>query len=146
MAEVLRMHVTGMEKLEAMLRLFGTKAQDPLGQALYMEAEKIMTESVKIVPVDWGTLKGSRFVRQPVREGRTVVVVLGYGGAAAPYAWAVHENPRSGRTGGVGPQGQHYKHWARTGEWKFLEKPALAAQVGLSERIAAYLRGRLGKT
>lgn len=71
-------------------------------------------------------------------EGRSdVSVILGYGGAAAPYALAVHENPRAGKTGGLGPvtfrsgvksrkvlpTAVKYKHWARTGQWKFLSEP-----------------------
>ena len=65
--------------------------------------------------------------------------VVGYGGASAPYALSVHENPRSGHTGGVSPSGRKYKHWARTGQWKYLETPFKARADGLSERIGAII-------
>lgn len=43
-------------------------------------------------------------------------------GFSAVYAWAVHENPRAGHTGGVSPSGQSYKSYSEVGEYKFLEK------------------------
>lgn len=45
-------------------------------------------------------------------------------GFSAFYALEVHENPRSGQTGGVSPSGKWiYPEgtWADNGEWKFLE-------------------------
>lgn len=44
-------------------------------------------------------------------------------GFSAVYATRTHENPRSGKTGGVSPTGRKYKPgtYATVGEWKFLE-------------------------
>ena len=44
-----------------------------------------------VVPVDTGNLMATGIVETPRREGNKVVVVLGYGGPAAPYAAHVHE-------------------------------------------------------
>lgn len=106
--------------------------------ALYQGATNIMSESkLNYVPVDTGTLRSSGLVEQPKLEGDRVVVVLGYGGPAAPYALAVHENPRSGKTGGVSPSGQPYKRWARVGQWKYLETPFQALRHTIAPRVAA---------
>jgi len=51
-------------------------------------------------------------------------------GFSAVYALSVHENPRSGKTGGVSPKGRPYKPpkgstasaFATRGGWKFLER------------------------
>lgn len=87
--------------------------------------------NVKVAASDIATRKTitveQAFVATPTQaalSGRTQTsVILGYGGASAPYALSVHENPRSGKTGGVSPSGRKYKRWARVGEWKFLETP-----------------------
>jgi len=60
-------------------------------------------------------------------------VAVGY---SALYAAIVHENPRSGKTGGVSPTGKKYTAgltesgkkskraiWSEVGKWKFLEDP-----------------------
>src|SRR5262245_61807807 len=100
------------------------QGQPQMRAALYEEATELLNDADLLVPVDTGTLKGSkfRFDDSPWTGGR-VEMIAGYGGAAAPYALAVHENPRSGKTGGVGPSGQKYQHWAQVGEWKYLETP-----------------------
>ena len=63
--------------------------------AMYQEAEGIMTESKRLVPVDEGTLRNSGFVKQPTMKkygrGRLmqteeIAVEMGYGGAASGYA------------------------------------------------------------
>lgn len=59
---------------------------------------------------------------------------------------SVHENPRSGKTEGFSPSGRPYKHWAKVGQWKYLEIPFKAASKGMSNRIAAKVKSilRLG--
>jgi very-short-patch-repair endonuclease len=53
---------------------------------------------------------------------------------------SVHENPRSGKTGGISPSGFPYEHWAQTGEWKYLETPVKQALPGLNKRIQTRVR------
>ena len=132
--------VTGVERVLAALANLGPKGPQALAAALYQEGQGILGVSqAEYVPVDQGALRGSGFVREPVVEGPLVTVTIGYGGVAAPYALAIHENPRSGKTGGVSPAGRHYKHWATVGEWKYLETPFKAAAAGLDDRLAARL-------
>lgn len=56
-----------------------------------------------VVPVDTGNLMSTGITETPRRDGNKVVVVLGYGGPAAPYAAFVHEvdanykRPNSGK-------------------------------------------------
>ena len=75
----------------------------------------------------------------------TATITMGYGGPAAPYAIAVHENPRAGKTGGLSPSGKPYEHWARTGGWKYLETPLKAATGQIAAKLkddvdAAHMR------
>ena len=65
--------------------------QQETGALLYQSANKIMTASKKIAPVDTGNLRASGFVEQPKIKGDTVTVTMGYGGAAVDYAVYVHE-------------------------------------------------------
>ena len=62
---------------------------------LFQEGERAGVLSNPFVPKDSGTLADSFFVNQPIRTRRGIVVVLGYGGAAAAYAAAQHEGPGS---------------------------------------------------
>lgn len=100
------------------------KAPQAIAGALYQQANEIIADSVtNYVPFDTGTLAGSAKVQMPVVSPSEISVTFGFGGNAAPYAIAVHENPRSGKTGGKSPSGKPYPHWARRGEWKYLESP-----------------------
>lgn len=116
--------LTGGDALAAQLKRLAAEAPAVVAEGLYQHAEEVMLVSkTEYVPVDHGTLRASGTVLPPEIAGQTVTVTLGYGGPAAPYAVAVHENPRSGHTGGVSPSGRRYRHWARTGGWKYLELP-----------------------
>ena len=138
----MNMTMTLSGSLEVMKALQDLGAQAPLASraALYQEANALLNEADALVPRDTGTLAGSKFQRE-IDGG----VEVGYGGAAAPYALKVHENPRSGVTGGVSPSGKLYKHWAAVGEWKYLETPFKARVFGFADRMAAFLRARLLK-
>lgn len=50
---------------------------------------------------------------------------MGAIGYTAVYALKIHENPRSGHTGGTSPRGREYLRgsFATTGQWKYLETP-----------------------
>jgi hypothetical protein len=136
--------VTGTEQVLATLKALGEQAGPAMQAALYEEGHLLLADSQALVPVDQGTLKGSGTVQ--VEEGANrPTVIVGYGGAAADYALSVHENPRSGKTGGVSPSGKKYKHWAQVGEWKYLETPFKARVAGFDDRIAATLKDRLLK-
>lgn len=116
--------LSGDRELKAKLQQLGMAALPAGGRSLFESAENIMAISKEqYVPVETGTLRASGFVQPPDITGKSVSVYLGYGGAAAPYALAVHENPRAGKTGGISPSGKKYKRWAAVGGWKYIETP-----------------------
>jgi len=126
--------------------LAGLKEEAPkvMGRALYAEATQLLAEADRLVPRDTGNLANSKFITPPT-EDLAPTVVAGYGGAAAPYALRVHENPRAGKTGGVSPQGKKYKTWAGVGQWKYLETPFKERTSGFPERIADHIKKDLLK-
>ena len=135
--------ITTVNLTETIKRLdqYGDNAPKICGMALKDVGEQIMRESQRIVPVDTGALKSTGVVTSPVRHGPKVTIVLGYGGVAANgekvgYAFYVHENPRAGKTGGISPKGGHYKHWADSGEWKYLEGPIAQNEPLIDAKLA----------
>ena len=136
-----QMSISGDQQVLATLKALGEAAQPAMLAALREEGQELLNDSLQLVPVDLGTLQGSGTVKSI--DGSSPEVIVGYGGAAAPYALTVHENPRSGKTGGVGPSGQKYKHWASIGQWKYLEQPFKERASGFASRIAVLLRQRL---
>ena len=138
------MTVTGTEQVLATLKSLGEQATPAMLKALRTEAEELLAESQALVPVMDGTLKGSGTVVEDLKANVPTLIV-GYGGSAVPYALSVHENPRSGKTGGVGPRGQKYKKWAHVGQWKYLEQPWKQRMTGFTDRIAASLKATLLK-
>ena len=117
--------LTGVSALKKELRRQGKKAQKSLARALLAEGEQIMAKSKRLVPVDTGALRASGHVQLPVIRGKNVKVVLGYGGAAVPYAVFVHEKPA--------------RHNAPT-QNKYLEQPFNEAIPGMASRLAKRMR------
>ena len=120
--------ITGLENVER--RLAEQIAAQPhrAAAALYQEAELIMTEAKRLTPVDTGALKGSGHVNLPEWHGRECQVVMSFGGPAASYATAVHEN-------------LSMRHKPPTMA-KFLEVPVRIAAEHLLERISRRLETR----
>lgn len=126
----LRFNIRGGEQVLANLAQLADDMQPALGRALFRFAELDISTVAKrdFVPVVTGALRSSIHVEREIEfSGRTVTVFVSAGGAAAQYGRMVHENPRSGRTGGFSPSGRRYKRWSRVGQWKFLEFPAIQA-------------------
>jgi hypothetical protein len=92
------------------------------------------------VPVMDGQLRASGVVLPVEVSGDTSVLTIGFGGPAAPYAVRVHENPRSGKTGGMSPSGRKYRKWAQVGAYKFLEGPMARNGSKVPEAIAGEVR------
>jgi hypothetical protein len=144
MATTQTVTITGLEEVLRKLAALGGNVRLAAAQALYEEARAIQAESqARYVPVDTGELRRDHaFIDESAKiEGDTVSVTLGYSG---PYAASVHENPRAGKTGGVSPSGQKYRHWASTGQFKFLEIPVLNATQGMLGRLAGRIRSGMG--
>ena len=116
------------------------------GKALYREAERIMTDSkANYVPVapDGGKLRASGLVQPQNVTAGGASVTMGYGGAAAAYALAVHEHLSM-----HSPPSWIMAEWQGTGvHWhlpgrgpKYLELPFNAARKGMDTRLAAAIR------
>lgn len=101
-------------------------------KAVFTEANTVLNESKKIVPVATGALRASGKVDPPATDDGVTLVEISYGGAAAPYALYVHEIPE-------------YRHAAGK-SFKFLEIPAMAHRDkftrAVKERVLMYLRSR----
>jgi len=121
--------ITGLDQLARHFQVLPDKVMGAMGDALYVEGETIMTRSKQIVPVDFGTLRGSGHVKRPVVQGTQATVTLGYGGAASAYAEVQHR-----RT--------DYKHRGQ-GQAHYLSEPVEAAERGLGERIGRRIRRTL---
>lgn len=102
----------GMDALERIIERGQKDVPKVLARAVFSEAQTVLNESKKIVPVDLGVLKNSGKVSRPDISPSGVSVEISYGGAAAPYALIVHEDPDA----------QH-----KPGKtFKYLEKPVMA--------------------
>lgn len=136
--------VIGADRVDRILKQYGGGAAIDVTGALVEEGNKLLRDvKERFVPVDAGTLRASGFVRGPRTLGNRTVVEIGFGGPAAPYALKVHENPRSGKTGGVNPDGSKRKSFAATGQWKYLTTPFKQRKAGLSRRIATRVGRRV---
>lgn len=108
----------------------GMDPQKTVERALFAEAQTVLNESKKIVPVDTGTLKNSGRVERPKVSQKETSIEITYGGAAAGYALFVHENPTARHAPGK--------------TYKFLEIPAMAHAdkfvQSVQDRIFSYIR------
>lgn len=110
-----------------MERKLGRLAKEPGGRALRSVAEIWMTEAKKRTPVDTGVLRSSGFVQGPkFVGGGTWEVRLVFGGAAASYAAAVHENLTA-------------RH--AVGQAKYLESVIVERKPRLAQEVATMLFG-----
>lgn len=102
-----------------------------LTQALYAEANEIMSESQEIVPMKTGVLKTSGVVDLPYIQGDTVIVEMGYGGAATPYATRQHEDLDLNH-----PNGK---------QAKYLETPLLEHLQTMEQRLTDRVEGIMSR-
>ena len=116
----------GLPQLIQTLQRLGTAVLPPLGEALYEEGNRIMGQSVQLVPIDTGLLRSSAHVERPTTAGATVEVELRYGShGLVPYALVVHEDVTMNHPNG--------------GQAKYLLDPLLAAVDGMPARLGADL-------
>lgn len=101
------------------------KALEKMRPTLVLEANRIMTASKRITPVDTGTLRSSGHVQSPKQTLNRMSITLGFGGAASAYAIIQHE-----RT--------DYKHRGRQ-QAKFLERPAKEAELRMARAFVRNL-------
>jgi hypothetical protein len=124
------MTLRGLDELVKITERAGLNVRPALEKAVFAEANAVLNESKKIVPVDTGALKSSGRVERPVVNAAGVTVEVSYGGAAAPYALYVHEDPTASHAPGK--------------SFKFLEIPAMARRPvfvqNVKERFITYVR------
>lgn len=132
------LRVDGIDQVLNKLRVLGAQFPEAAGNALFRFVSNEIERPAKdeFVPVMFGSLRASIHTLDAVVRGNTISVTIAAGGAAAPYAMKVHENPRSGRTGGLSPSGKRYKNYARVGQWKYLETPAIEAAYSKQAELA----------
>ena len=83
----------GWERLENAFRVMPVQTSNAIASSLYKTATKVFNESQAQVPFRRGILSNSGFVSPPINLGAGQVMVrIGYGGAAAPYAYEQHYN------------------------------------------------------
>ena len=123
------MQLRGLDQLVQQIDR-GIKPNQNLARAVYAEATTVLNESKKIVPVDDGFLKNSGKVEAPKISPKETSVEVTYGGAAAPYALYVHEDPEAQHAAGK--------------TYKYLEIPAVAHSDkfarNVQERLVSYIR------
>ena len=126
----------GNKKLIQNLRKMAKKSPKAAGSAIFREGEEIMANSKdKFVPVDLGALKDSGFTNLPVIRSNGATVTIGYGGAAAAYALAIHEHPS-----GHSPPSWKGSVNFRVGGPKYLELPFNEAIPGMPKRLASNIQ------
>lgn len=123
----MRIDIAGLTKTLAGMAAATDHAVDSMEQALYLEAEYLMTESKQQVPHDTGTLQASGTVLEPIQTPNgEIAVQLGYGGLAESYAMEQHENTALSH-----PKGR---------KAKYLSDPYEALVPNLDNKIAAHMR------
>ena len=86
--QLVDMKVQGLNTVLKNMRRASDKLSGSYSRGLKRAGALVLRRSQKIVPVEWGNLKGSGFVRA-LGEGFHTKVVIGY---TAEYAIYVHEN------------------------------------------------------
>jgi hypothetical protein len=141
----LKIKVDGKDGLLKRFLELADAVRPAVARALAEEARALFEASQALVPVDQGPLKASGQIGLPQWTEDHAEAEVSYGSAAIRYAWSVHENPRSGKTGGISPSGRRYKTWAKTGTWKFLEQPATERAKDFESRLTAEVTNALAR-
>jgi hypothetical protein len=105
-------------RISHIARVFPRRVAD----ALKIEAEIEMTEMKKRTPVQFGVLRDSGTVHEPVQSRSGVSIVLSFGGAAQDYALKVHEDLDA---------------FHKVGQAKYAESVLLESAPHMAKRIAA---------
>lgn len=119
--KLIHIQVSGLSDVAAVLAAGQKNILHATKQALYAEAQVVLSESKRQVPFRYGALSGSGMVHQPYSVGNKAAVEISYGGAAVDYAFVQHEN-------------LNFRH-APGRKAKYLEDPVVDARDRLGERI-----------
>lgn len=107
--------------------------------ALFEEANELMAFSKRQVPVDTGTLRASGMVEEPVKQGKSYKVRLGYG-------YGEEKNPKSGQiaAGYAIYVHENLKARHKVGKAKFLEDPMKTWEPKFARNVGLRLKRKLG--
>lgn len=120
--------IKGLNKVSAKLRSINAQLANETERALAAEAEIEMTEAKRRTPVLTGVLRASGHVQPVLRKGDVIEASLVFGGPAAPYAVAVHENEEA---------------FHKVGQAKFLSSVLYESAPFLASRVAARVKRML---
>ena len=134
-----RFELVGVGAMREKFRLLMAATSDAMVPAVRVEAEGVTTNAKKVTPVDLGPLHASGHVAEVKREGRVVTATIAFGGEAAPYALAVHEQAPGSPYNPPSWRGKAIEFSPSSAGNKYLEKPLLAAIPGMEARIASRL-------
>ncbi len=129
------LNLDGEGRIARLLRITGKEGVKALERGLRAEGENLRTESMRIVPHEFGILRNTAFVQQK-RSGDAFEIIVGYG---TRYALFVHEIPPPEEGA---PHPQQFEPGARTARhkppttWKYLERPALKRFAKAEDRLA----------
>lgn len=146
MAKTFGMKITGIDKAMKNLAVLGPAAAQ--GGAImlknFADTRIVTPAKEEYAPVVSGNLRSTIRSHAPVVHRSRFSVLVSAGGPSAKYALKVHENPRSGRTGGISPSGKKYYPrpgypvpYSQVGQWKYLETPARIAAANSSRWLLA---------
>ncbi len=122
---MVKVTLRGDKQLAARLRKAKKSLAKAMDSAMHNIAEDVMADSkTNYVPVKDNALRSSGKVGAVRRVGNDIIVELGFGGAAAKYAWVQHEN-------------LDYAH--KVGQAKYLEIPLMAAVNDMAARLTKHL-------
>jgi hypothetical protein len=125
--------IEGMEKLIRLLALGGAGARQALRQALYMKRQlrstnlKCKFQLTRVCCAIQVRLMESKSIKSEI----ALVITLGYGGVAAPYALRVHEDLGA-------------RHNSPT-KAKYLEDPVKMRLAGMGTRLTTAVDNALGR-
>lgn len=126
--------VQGWQRLMLLLSRSRRQAALIAAQALYQEALVIFGRAQRYTPVRFGILRSSGHIKPPVIFGDHAEVLIGYGGAAAPYAYWVHERVTNRATG------KEIRHKSPT-RARFLATAVEESASTLDARLSRRMRG-----
>ncbi len=113
--------VLGADQLGRSFSTLGREASREAGNRIFALGEEILTDAVRLAPVEFGRLRGSARVKRDADDA----VILSFG---TDYALFVHEIPPPFGGGPKDPPqwrpGTRRARHAAPTQWKFLEKPA----------------------
>jgi len=92
------MAIKGLAAMKRKLKKLEKQFPDAMADALYESGERIMSESVREVPVKTGRLRATHYVEEPKKDSKGKhSLEIGYG---TNYAVSVHENMTAKHTVG----------------------------------------------